>query len=386
MLLLVLLAVAGAAADAGAQQTTDSKPLAEKQQQKQQQQQAQAKPPAQQTAAPTPAAAAKPAAPAQAPHPPPTPRAAPSILDSYGGYDALYGDDLYYDYLDEYGYYGDDGDSYYEEYGYYADDDLFGYDDYYDEYYDYDAWDGVQDCTVGKDGKVSLSNGTAPCDVKLSGIDALADKLPGGVDGEYKLYGCHDGRPAYRRVNSPAGEGRVLWYSRGFGDWDVSKGDEPNETDILLYGGDVEHHVVPLFVSAWHLGGDLTSSSGGKADDVYVSAPGATATCADGRVFKPPKVNPAVAARGPILTDAEIEAKYRLIYERYGRRPEPNPAVNFSFVIMLVMAGLAIVVAIPYALTRKRAGPGGRGAYAPVATSFAAAIQQSKKKQSGHIN
>lgn len=30
------------------------------------------------------------------------------------GYDGLYGDDAVYDYLDDYGYYSDDGDLYYE--------------------------------------------------------------------------------------------------------------------------------------------------------------------------------------------------------------------------------------------------------------------------------
>jgi hypothetical protein len=48
-----------------------------------------------------------------------------------------------------------------QEYGYYSGDDLWGYDDYYDEYYDYyDDVDTVKDCTVDKDGKVKLANGT----------------------------------------------------------------------------------------------------------------------------------------------------------------------------------------------------------------------------------
>ncbi|KAF8058457.1 hypothetical protein HT031_005581 [Scenedesmus sp. PABB004] len=308
-----------------------------------------------------------------------------------GGYDGLYGDDMYYDYLDDYGYYGDDADSYYEEYGYYADDDFFGYDDYYDEYYDYyDDVDAPADCSVEKDGRVKLANGTAPCDIRITGVDKQADKLPGGLDGVYKLTGCHDGRPSYKRAGSPPGEDRVLWYSRGFGDWDVSKGPEPTEADILMYGGDIEHHPVPLFVKAWHLGGDLKSGGGanasaGGSDDVYVPV-AARLACADGTVVKPPPVNPAVQKAGPILTDAEIEAKYKLIYEKYGRRPEPNPSLNFSFVIMLVMVGLAIVLAIPYALVRKRGGAPGAKGYQPVATSFAAVIQQSKKKQSGHAH
>jgi iron-regulated transporter 1 len=91
-----------------------------------------------------------------------------------------------------------------------------------------------------------------------------------------------------------------------------------------------------------------------------------------------------------------MEAKYKLIYEKYGRRPEPNPTMNFSFVIMLVMIGLTVVLAIPYMLVKRSNGgqPGSGSAagsrstkgYAPVATSFAQVIQQSKKKQSGHIH
>lgn len=46
-------------------------------------------------------------------------------------------------------------------------------------------------------------------------------------------------------------------YSSTFGDWDVSRGTEPNEAQILMYGGEMEHASTPLFVSSWHLGGDL---------------------------------------------------------------------------------------------------------------------------------
>lgn len=293
---------------------------------------------------------------------------------------------MYYDFLDDSGYYGDDADQYYEEYGYYADDDLFGYDDYYDEYYDYyDEFDAVQECTVDKEGKVKLANATAPCDIKIEGVDKQADLLTGGIDGVYKLNSCHDGRPAYTRQNSPKGQDRVLWYSRGFGDWDISEGSKPSDKGVLMYGGDIEHHSVPLFVKNWHLGGDLKSSTAkaAAADDELFVAITATVKCADGKVYKPPQVNPAVQKQGPLLTPEEIEDKYKLIFEKYGRRPEPNPTVNFSFVIILVMIGLTIVLAIPYLLVRKRNSTKG---YQPVATSFAQVIQQSKKKQSGHVH
>lgn len=56
-------------------------------------------------------------------------------------------------------------------------------------------------------------------------------------------------------------------YSSTFGDWDISKGVEPNEAEILMYGGEMEHANVPLFVSSWHLGGDLKSDTTLGEDD-----------------------------------------------------------------------------------------------------------------------
>lgn len=67
----------------------------------------------------------------------------------------------------------------------------------------------------------------------------------------YKLSSCYNGRAMYKRVNSPAGENRVLWYSSTYGDWDISKGSDPNEAEILMYGGEMEHASVPLFVTSW---------------------------------------------------------------------------------------------------------------------------------------
>lgn len=71
------------------------------------------------------------------------------------------------------------------------------------------------------------------------------------MDGVYQLVSCYNGKAMYRRKNSPADEDRVLWYSSTFGDWDVSKGTDPNEAEILMYGGEMEHASVPLFVSSW---------------------------------------------------------------------------------------------------------------------------------------
>jgi iron-regulated transporter 1 len=309
--------------------------------------------------------------------------AACSAEDTYE-YDYGYGDTYGYDEgeLDAYGYYGNDDDAYYEEFGTYSDTtDGFGYDEDYD-YLD-EGISGADSCTTTKEGKVQLTNGTASCDLKLSGVNSMADKLKSGLDGIYKLSACHNGRPMYKRKDSPAGEERVLWYSKSFADWDISRGDKPNDKDILVYGTDAQQHVVPLFVQLWHLGADLTTKKpNGTSDETYVPVK-LTLTCADGKKVKAPPA-PVSLKVGPILTDDEMEAKYKMIYEKYGRRPEPNPTINLTFVTMLVLMGLTVVLAIPYMLV-KRSKPGSRG-YEPVATSFVQAIQQSRKKQSGHVH
>lgn len=299
---------------------------------------------------------------------------------SYGG---AYGDDAS-GYMDDFGYAGNDDDAYYEEYGTYSDSTYgLGYED--NDYLDYGTSSSTNSCTTDKDGKVQLSKDAATCDLKLSGMDKAADKLKSGIDGIYKLAGCHNGRAMYKRKDSPAGEERVLWYAKTYADWDISRGDKPNDKDILVYGNDMHQHDVPLYVQSWFLGADLTSKKpNGTSDENYIRAKLAVA-CADGKKPKPPPA-PAAAkqAVGPILTDEEMEQKYKMIYEKYGRRPEPNPTMNFSFVIMLVMIGLTVVLAIPYMLVN-RGKPSTKG-YAPVATNFAQVIQQSKKKQSGHIH
>ena len=75
-------------------------------------------------------------------------------------------------------------------------------------------------------------------------------------------------------------------YSSTFGDWDVSKGTDPNEAEILMYGGEMEHASVPLFVSSWHLGGDLRS---GGVEDEYAPIKVKVA-CSDGTVYKEDEV------------------------------------------------------------------------------------------------
>ncbi|KAG2429240.1 hypothetical protein HXX76_011009 [Chlamydomonas incerta] len=278
-------------------------------------------------------------------------------------------DDFYYD---EYGYYGDEDEAYYEYYGYYADD-FAGYEDYYMEEYDF-----FEECFFDTNGKPVLANGTASCDIKVKGVDKQADRLKGGLDGVYQLTSCYNGKPMYKRKNSPAGDDRVLWYSSTFGDWDVSKGAEPNEAEILMYGGEMEHASVPLFVGSWHLGGDLRSDTALGEDD-YLPI-NVAVSCADGTVYKADEVNTYKQFIGPVLTDEEIEAKYQYIYDKYSRA-DPSPTINFTFVVLLVMTGLTIVLAIPYFLLRKKGAKGGS-----ISMSFAQMLSQSKKKSTGHIN
>jgi iron-regulated transporter 1 len=293
--------------------------------------------------------------------------------DDYS-YDDYYSDSEYKE-LDDANYYGDDDAEYYEEYGHYADD----YDDYYD-YADDEIGPAVKECSVGKDKKVKLSTGIAPCDLRVAGVDAVAkSNLPGGVDGVYKLVGCHDGRAMYKRDKSPAQQDRMLYYSETFGDWDISNGSAPNDDDVLMYGGESQHSVLPLYVPKWHIGTDLLGRGSDKEEYVPINA---SVKCTDGKVPAAPKQNAALARQGPALTDDEIEAKYRFIYDKYGHRPEPNPTVNLTFVFLLVICGLGVVLAFPYLLAGRKQKAG----YQPVATSFAQVIQQSRKKQSGHAS
>lgn len=220
----------------------------------------------------------------------------------YGYYDFYdVEDDFYYD---EYGYYGNPDEAYYEYYGYYAED-FAGYEDYYLEEYDF-----FEECFFDTNGKPVLANGTASCEIKIAGVNQQADKLNGGLDGVYQLTSCYNGKPMYKRKNSPAGEERVLWYSSTFGDWDVSKGAEPNEAEILMYGGEMEHATVPLFVSSWHLGGDLKSNTAlGEDDYLPISV---DVKCADGTEYdlSTVKTHSATDKSTLVLTDQEMEDKY----------------------------------------------------------------------------
>ena len=61
-----------------------------------------------------------------------------------------------------------------------------------------------------------------------------------------------------------------------------SQGTDPNEAEILLYGGEMEHASAPLFVSGWHLGSDLKMESELGEDD-YLPIK-VNIACSDGKV------------------------------------------------------------------------------------------------------
>lgn len=102
-------------------------------------------------------------------------------------------------------------------------------------------------------------------------------------------------------------------------------------------------------------------------------------TCADGTVPKQP-LDSLAGRGGPVLTHEEMEDKYRMIYDKYGKRPDPNPNVNFAFIVLLALVGLSTTLVIPYCLFKSKKHKGG------LAGSFATMLQQSKKKSVGRYD
>mmetsp|Transcript_20858 Transcript_20858/g.49753 ORF Transcript_20858/g.49753 Transcript_20858/m.49753 type:complete len:217 (-) Transcript_20858:645-1295(-) len=169
---------------------------------------------------------------------------------NYGNwYDEDYGDEL--EYADEYGYGFDEGDL-----GFGYDDEAYDYPQ--DYYMDYDYFDEIPDCEVDEKGEVKLL-GIEACDLKIEGADKVVDKLNGGLDGTYKVTGCHDGRPMYQRKDKNGS--RLLWYSALYKDWDFNDGDVVVESDIIGYGGDGIAEERPQFVprDKWNLLGEHSS-------------------------------------------------------------------------------------------------------------------------------
>jgi hypothetical protein len=123
-----------------------------------------------------------------------------------------------------------------------------------------------------------------------------------GVNGLYLLTSCYNGKPLYARSNDGSANGRnswsasgawaafdaasasagdtgggadtsgsnaaqadagtdargvappfnaLLWYSNAFGDWVVTEGCEPDDSNVLLFGGSLERASMPMFVRNW---------------------------------------------------------------------------------------------------------------------------------------
>jgi len=104
-----------------------------------------------------------------------------------------------------------------------------------------------------------------------------------------------------------------------------------------MYGGDLLHHSLPCLIpETWHLGSDLVTTQTplsqmketmfrSQSDCEMCRRPGGQATTSQ----------PCSTKVGPGLTPEEEEAKWKQFYDRYAKRPEPNPTVNVSFMILL---------------------------------------------------
>jgi len=298
----------------------------------------------------------------------------------FGYYDEYYDDYNYGNWYDED--YGAEGDEYgyEEEYGY-GDEygyDEYGYEDYPQDYYmDYDYFDEAEDCVVDEAGNVQLL-GMETCDLKITGGDSVMSKESGGIDGTYEVAGCHDGKPMYKRSKGDRQDKeRLLWYSALYKDWDFNEGSVVIESDILGYGGDGLGEERPVFVplDKWNV---LAEHATGYGEEMRDFVPvNLQVTCANGKELEPPR---AEASQGsfsalgqhPLLTDEEWEAKYQQVFRKYTKKS--GPKVNTTMVALVVLAGIAIVLGIPYMVYFKK-GPKSK-AYA--------LLHSSRKQMSGH--
>ncbi len=119
----------------------------------------------------------------------------------------------------------------------------------------------------------------------------------------------------------------MLWYSGTFKDWDLNNGTKPNEDDILVYGGQGDSELRPQFVLAnqWHVASDMSKGYTGQEDYIPVEL---TVKCADGsEIAKPPPSTQNVGAR-PLLTDAEMERQYAVVYKRAAKHASQDEEIN----------------------------------------------------------
>ncbi|EIE23585.1 hypothetical protein COCSUDRAFT_65999 [Coccomyxa subellipsoidea C-169] len=286
-------------------------------------------------------------------------------LNYYDDYQ-LYTAGYHYDMYDE----SDDG-FYYNQY-------TGDYDDVYGDYFFEDAEETEVDCRIGADSS-PVFNGTKPCDLKIEGADKLLRNLSGGLDGVYAVWSCENGRPLYKRQQSPPGQDRVLWYSVQYRDWDVTNGSVAQEDDILMFGGSGGRESRPQYVqNEWSIATEFLKDFTGVEEYNRIDL---TVVCADGTQTELPALQK--FGKTPLLMDDEMEAQYKMVYNRAMARNDASAEINLGLVTLFVMIGLGIVFGLPYLVARNRRMRKERGsASAPSALSNI--LELTRKR--GHVN
>lgn len=127
----------------------------------------------------------------------------------------------------------------------------------------------------------------------------------------------------------------MLWYFNTFKDWDINNGTKPNEDDILVYGGQGDSELRPHYVQAnqWHVASDMSQGYAGKEDYIPVEL---MIKCADGSETERPAPQNNMGSR-PLLTDAEMDRQYAVVYKRAAKHAAREDDVN------LVRRGLCVL-------------------------------------------
>eukprot|EP00201_Polytomella_parva_P006537 CAMPEP_0175079754 /NCGR_PEP_ID=MMETSP0052_2-20121109/25022_1 /TAXON_ID=51329 ORGANISM="Polytomella parva, Strain SAG 63-3" /NCGR_SAMPLE_ID=MMETSP0052_2 /ASSEMBLY_ACC=CAM_ASM_000194 /LENGTH=310 /DNA_ID=CAMNT_0016350167 /DNA_START=99 /DNA_END=1028 /DNA_ORIENTATION=+ len=262
---------------------------------------------------------------------------------------------------DSNGYYDDGESTPYQTYdGYSATDLMPTYGDYASTE---DSLD-VEDCVLNGT-NIILSSHTSDCSLNVSGGNSQLANLEGGIDGNYELQSCYNGRPLYRRITSKAPEGDlVLFYSSLYGDWDFARS-LGVDADVLVYGGDLVHFTTPLQVEDWQVLASLTLKPTAYGEDDFTLI-NLSVTCsnAKGQASNVSIVEVAGAQSvsagldHPLLTDEEIEAKYRYVYDKYGKSSNAggsgNTPRNWLSVFFLLLIGIILIVTMPHLVKRSK--------------------------------
>eukprot|EP00892_Ulva_mutabilis_P003386 jgi/Ulvmu1/1419/UM011_0148.1 len=284
------------------------------------------------------------------------------MLDDAFGYGA-YDFNGYGDSDDNYFYFSNEYDNYYDVYGFDAH--AYGYD-----YFGLEM--PKTDCQEDATGEFTLQD--EACDLKISGVDKeRKGKIPGGVDGIYKISGCFAGFPMYKREGKTKNDTLVLWYSHVFQDWDLTAPEVVVETSpALMYGASRPMEKRPNFLnsSAWHVIADPAVS---PANATYTPVK-VDVKCADGKELKRPKTNTTVRINQPVLTDEDADIVLRSIYNQPVR--EADPSVNFFMVVLVALLGSSVVLGVPYILKSKRSN----------GSTIAEMLETSRKQRGGHMN